>query len=316
MKNGFDFVAESLGIVYDKSVGAVHGSVNGISVVMVAPAGFAIPQRILYVTVAKDGQCITEEHKSRLQSLHKAVDRVSCAGKTITVYTKDIALGKPRTVKGQAKLEAQFIEQLTALIAELGYINACDKCDATENISLCLVDNELSYLCQHHFDLAKQTYYDTKGSVPPPKGSLPAGLLGAFIGCLVGVILIAILGAVGFMASIGGIVLAVGAIKGYELLGKNMSKVGLVLTIIMMIVMVYFAQMLSYSIYLAVEFSAPFDQIFLGLHNMVFSEPEIIASYYGELAMLYLFTLIGAIQPIRVASRNISFKPCCKQLTL
>ncbi len=314
MKNAFDFLAEHLGLKYDKNINLVHGSVNGINVVMGAPAGFMLPQRIVSLTVARDGQCITADDKAKLQNLHKSIERVVCAGKNISIFTKDIALGRPKTVKGQSKLEAAFIQQVTALVSEMGYINTCDKCDSTEGVCLCLIGDEISHMCQQHYQEAERAYNDAKGEVTESEGILPAGLLGAFLGCLVGVILIAILGAIGFIASIGGIVLAICAIKGYELLGKKMSKLGLVLTIIMMIGMVYFAQMLSYCIYLSIEFDVSFAQIFLSLHELIFTDTQIIISYYGELGLLYLFTLLGAIQPIIVANKKMSFRAGCRQL--
>ena len=60
--------------------------------------------------------------------------------------------------------------------------------------------------------------------------NIVAGVVGAFLGTLLGVVCTVVIGQMGYVASISGLVMAVGALKGYELLGGRLSKKGAVIS--------------------------------------------------------------------------------------
>lgn len=125
------------------------------------------------------------------------------------------------------------------------------------------------------------------------------GTLGAFVGALVGTICIVILGQFGYIASICGVVMGFCAMGGYQLLGKKMSKKGIIITIVIMLVMVYVSNWFSYA--LAVADVAEVDVLtaFLVTPELV-SEGFIDAgAYYKDLVMLYAFMAIGAVPTIK-----------------
>ena len=125
------------------------------------------------------------------------------------------------------------------------------------------------------------------------------GTLGAFGGALIGTICIVILGQFGYIASICGVVMGFCAMGGYQLLGKKMSKKGIIITIVIMLVMVYVSNWISYA--LAVADVAEVDVLtaFLVTPELV-SEGFIDAgAYYKDLVMLYAFMAIGAVPTIK-----------------
>ncbi len=125
------------------------------------------------------------------------------------------------------------------------------------------------------------------------------GTLGAFVGALIGTICIVILGQFGYIASICGVVMGFCAMGGYQLLGKKMSKKGIIITIVIMLVMVYVGNWFSYA--LAVADVAEVDVLtaFLVTPELV-SEGFIDAgAYYKDLVMLYAFMAIGAVPTIK-----------------
>ena len=125
------------------------------------------------------------------------------------------------------------------------------------------------------------------------------GTLGAFVGALIGTICIVILGQFGYIASICGVVMGFCAMGGYQLLGKKMSKKGIIITIVIMLVMVYVSNWFSYA--LAVADVAEVDDLtaFLVTPELV-SEGFIDAgAYYKDLVMLYAFMAIGAVPTIK-----------------
>lgn len=125
------------------------------------------------------------------------------------------------------------------------------------------------------------------------------GTLGAFVGALIGTICIVILGQFGYIASICGVVMGFCAMGGYQLLGKKMSKKGIIITIVIMLVMVYVSNWFSYA--LAVADVAEVDVLtaFLVTPELV-SEGFIDAgAYYKDLVMLYAFMAIGVVPTIK-----------------
>ena len=60
--------------------------------------------------------------------------------------------------------------------------------------------------------------------------NIAAGIVGAFLGTLLGVVCIVIIDQMGYVASVSGFVMAICALKGYELLGGTLSKKGAVIS--------------------------------------------------------------------------------------
>ena len=145
-------------------------------------------------------------------------------------------------------------------------------------------------------------YSNAEGSVSVSdsvKERVVLGTLGAFVGALIGTICIVILGQFGYIASICGVVMGFCAMGGYQLLGKKMSKKGIIITIVIMLVMVYVSNWFSYA--LAVADVAEVDVLtaFLVTPELV-SEGFIDAgAYYKDLVMLYAFMAIGAVPTIK-----------------
>ena len=86
---------------------------------------------------------------------------------------------------------------------------------------------------------------------PERKENVLAGLVGAFLGSLIGVACIVGIGQMGYVASISGLVMAVCAIKGYSLLGGAMSRKGAVISCVLTVIMTYFGNRLDFAVSVA-----------------------------------------------------------------
>lgn len=145
--------------------------------------------------------------------------------------------------------------------------------------------------------------YDYAQTVSVPqeeiKENVFLGIIGAFVGSLIGAICIVLLGQFGYIASICGVVMGICALKGYALLGKRMSVKGLIISIILMIIMVYLSNMVSYGLAVAEVFEV--DKITgISAVHMLLGEGAIDSGYYfKDLIMLYLFTALGAVPTIK-----------------
>ena len=131
------------------------------------------------------------------------------------------------------------------------------------------------------------------------KEKVVLGFIGALLGSLIGVACIVLLGQLGYIASICGVVMGFCAIKGYRLLAGKLSVKGIVITIVLMVVMVYLSNWISYALAVAEVWEVDFFTAFINIHYLI-GEGAIIASeYIKEVGMLYAFTALGLVPTVR-----------------
>ncbi len=134
--------------------------------------------------------------------------------------------------------------------------------------------------------------------------NVAAGLVGAFLGSLIGVACTVIIGQMGYVASISGLVMAVCALKGYEMLGGTLSKKGAVISSVLILLMTFFAHRLTWAIAIASELEWGVLESYRSISHLLERGMLESTAYWGDLAMLYLFTLLGAVPTILGGLRN------------
>ena len=125
------------------------------------------------------------------------------------------------------------------------------------------------------------------------------GTVGAFIGSLLGVLAIVILGQLGYVAVVSGIVMGFGTFMGYALLGECLDKKGVIISIAIMILMIYFANRLNWAITVVrVVPDAGLLRAFFKLGDVI-KAAGITSKYYESLLMDYVFCGIGAFSYVK-----------------
>ena len=152
--------------------------------------------------------------------------------------------------------------------------------------------------------------YPSSPEIIEKRENIFTGTIGAALGALIGAAMIILLGQLNFIASLSGFVLAVCTLKGYEILGGKRSTVGIIICIILMAVTPYFAERVSITIAFLRELEIPFSEyseyfgeFFRELPGWIEEAGE-SATYYRDLAMLYLFTALGAFGTLRNAFKK------------
>lgn len=142
--------------------------------------------------------------------------------------------------------------------------------------------------------------------VKKKKGNVVAGTVGAFLGSLIGVACIVIVGQMGYVASVCGLVMAVCALKGYELLGGGLGKPGAAVSSVLIVVMTYLAHQLDWAVSAASALETGILEAFRAIPYLREVGAIEARSYWGGLAMLYLFTLVGAVPTVLAGLRGDS----------
>ena len=143
-----------------------------------------------------------------------------------------------------------------------------------------------------------------------PRDNVIAGTVGAFLGSLIGVACIVILSKLGYVSAVSGVVMAVCAIKGYALLGGKLTKRGAVISGLFILVMTYVATKLCFA--LAVMEVATEEVSFFLIYQSIglfLEDSELRRIFLGELALQYLFTLVGGIPTLISSLRKPVKRP-------
>ena len=96
-----------------------------------------------------------------------------------------------------------------------------------------------------------------------------AGLVGAFLGSLLGVAAIVFIGQLGYVAAISGLIMAVCALKGYELLAGRLSRKGAVIACLLILVMTYVGNHLDFAVTVALAADVNVFWAFQGIYALL-----------------------------------------------
>lgn len=137
------------------------------------------------------------------------------------------------------------------------------------------------------------------------------GTLGAILGSIIGLILIVLFSNLGIVASVSGYVMAIFTFKYYKKFSNYISKNGLIVCIIIMIIMTFFAH--NFSIALDI-FKAQIQAgnrsnyfyIFINIFNLIKNNYINLGYYLSKLILLYLFMIIGSFTVIANTYKNVN----------
>lgn len=123
------------------------------------------------------------------------------------------------------------------------------------------------------------------------------GVVGAIIGAVLGGASIILLSQLGMVAAISGVILAVCTLKGYELLGGQLSKRGIIISCVLMAITPYIADRIDWAIWILQEFpdyGLTFADAFAMVHEVADT-----TSYLSGIGMVYLFVVLGAFGTLK-----------------
>lgn len=124
---------------------------------------------------------------------------------------------------------------------------------------------------------------------------LAKGLLGAFLGSLLGVACILLISRLGYVSALSGVVMALFSLKGYERFAGALSKKGAFASIVLVLVMTWLANQLDFAIDIALGYGIPVWDVFLAVPALLREHVVDGGVFWGNLVLLYLFTLLGAV---------------------
>ena len=291
-------IAAAAGLRYDAGCSALYGQRDGFDIVLYVADG-RYPYLFVLHTAAKsiNGTMLTKEQTKELAKSVGLI--VSCKqdGSSISVTLKQ---AKPEKIKEQI---GEVLSSVTAFLHRNGFVPCCNLCGQETEVAAFRSGGTIMHLCPEcEAKMRGQISIDAQKQ-EQKKENIVGGIVGAFLGSLLGVLCIVILSRLGYVAALSGAVMAVGVLKGYELLGGKLTKKGIVISCVIMLIMTYIGDKLDWAIVLLTDGHGADEGYNLfecyRLIPCAISEGYIeAASYVGNLLMIYLFLLLGAVPAI------------------
>ena len=140
-----------------------------------------------------------------------------------------------------------------------------------------------------------QNPQQTVRPAPQKQENVLLGIVGAFLGSLVGVVVMVILDRIGFVASISGVVMTLGAVWGYNRFGKALSTKSMIICVIIVAAMIYIGNMVCWAIALSEAFSYGFIDGVRAIPAHLANDSAFSEGYYATLLQQYLFAGVSAV---------------------
>lgn len=293
VKQNYEQLAQGTGLKFDEEFGVLYGNRGEYTFLIYAPNENYPYQLLIDASVTRTGGPLTGAECKQFSKATKPVSYLKQKGYALTMALKGVG--------NQDKLRARLDESLNALVRFLqtnGFVNCCQFSGQPAETDPYCVGNSYMLLSPEGFTSVSQSTSIVQQQKENKKENLVGGIVGALLGTLLGVASIIILSQLGYVAVISGIIMAVCTLKGYELLGGKLTKKGIVISVILMILMTYIGDRLDWAIMVMQELETDFASSYQIIPELISADIIDSGSYWLNLALVYAFVAGGAIPMI------------------
>ncbi len=291
-------VAQSLGMRLDTEGGAMYGTFGGFHV-LVSPTVANNPYMVAVdISAHRSTGPLTKADCKQFKQEHSQVKSLTQNGTTIVMTLK-----KLRGLDGMQEGLRSSISALVRYLQSEGFTECCQSCNAPD-VDPCFISGSYAMLCRDCFTRLQQDRTALDSQKNGKHENIVGGIVGALLGSLIGVAAIVILSRLGYVAAISGVILAVCTLKGYELLGGKLSNRGIIIGSVLMLVMTWLGDRLDWAIVASQQMDMDLVKSFRLVPDLVKYGIIEKSSYYANLVILYLFTVLGAAPTIISTVKN------------
>lgn len=289
-------LAQALNLNFDKVTEVVYGEREDFNLAIYAPNA-NLPYMLCIHTAAKDpaGRILTKDDFKELTKNASSLGVCQQEGNNI--------IANLRNYPKRDKLIAAATEGVDALIGFLknkGFAPCCSTCGQSVEMAAYQSGSSYFHLCENCASNMLTNADKMLKQKAEKNENIIGGIIGAFIGSLLGLLCIVLFGMAGYVAAVSGAVMAVGALKGYEILGGKLSKLGVAVSVVFMVVMILLGNRLSTAIELMKKFGDINDWNLMECFSKVPDSNYINQSvYFRNLAMIFIFAVLGAVPVIK-----------------
>ena len=300
---GLTHLPKSKELAWETAYGSFQG--YDVSMVNIHPQNGLIVQ--LLFTARPSGDVPVAESPAAFLARFAEEQKKVVKSATVQGNTMQVTMWVSTWKKVMASV-GMVLNTVTGYLAANGFVSCCDRCGSTSERHLGAVGTlGCRTLCPECQQLTASEMEAQNTEVKSKKGNMLTGLVGAFLGSLVGVVVWVLIYQLGYIAAIGGLVMVVAVLKGYEIFGGRLSLGGTIACVVLSVVMLFLAHYSCYAfeVYkvLAAEYDVGFFECFQALPAF-FEDGDLMTSVIGELVIGYLLMAVGGVSAIVSAFRK------------
>ena len=278
-------LATELGFQYDPETSSIYGENSGYFFLLSETDTKNV--FTIAISVSRDD---AEEAAAQLHQMVKdsSVLKSISLNQYVTTFTVKAGMTKTKTIENVR----QALTEILQFLQTNGFYTVCGYSGEKGPVGLYQIGDSLFLMNEDSFqELSTQLKIETD-SYNSQKENVLLGTVGAFIGAIIGGAVTLFIARLGYVAFYAGFILGICVVKGYEILGKKFSKLGAVISSILLLVTIVLVQQFDYALeavkQLGVDFSDGFDLI-----NTLVLNGEAPEKYFFNFFMLAVFTIIG-----------------------
>ena len=301
VKSNYEQLGQYLGLRFDEEQEVLHRQKDGFELIVGPNEVNGKVYYMLNICLGADnqGKTLTKDEIKEFVKAHKTVSGLVNEGHTVTMVLKSYLNQKKLRANAQ-----EAIQELTAFLRGKGYVPCCQYCGRETETEGYLVSGNHIGLCEECAASLAQNITLAQNQENEKKENMIGGIVGALVGSLLGVACIVILSQLGYVAALSGVVMAVCTLKGYEIGSGKLSKRGIVISVILMLVMTYVGDRLDWAIMIARELEVDIATGYRYFPLLLSEDIIDFGSYAANLVLVYAFLLLGAIPTIRNANKG------------
>ncbi|WP_049549740.1 hypothetical protein [Streptococcus pseudopneumoniae] len=272
-------IASELGLQFDEDSRSIYGTQSGY--LLFLQETDVKNQFRLCVSVSLNGNPADSEENELVWDEFKSESLPNLSTLSINQYLVSFVVkGAMRKSKTIEKLQT-LITDLVAFLETHHFVQVCAYSGQECPVGLYQLGDSIFLINEESYQLLKSNLQIEVDSYQNKKENVLLGAVALFIARL------------GYVAMVAGVVLGICTIKGYEILGRKVSRKGIVISSIWMVITVFLVNQIDLAMEVVAKLGVEFAFAFRVVNDLIFSGhfPD---NYFYNLAMLAVFTLVGA----------------------
>lgn len=276
-------IASELGLQFDEDSRSIYGTQSGY--LLFLQETDVKNQFRLCVSVSLNGNPADSEENELVWDEFKSESLPNLSTLSINQYLVSFVVkGAMRKSKTIEKLQT-LITDLVAFLETHHFVQVCAYSGQEGPVGLYQLGDSIFLINEESYQLLKSNLQIEVDSYQNQKENVLLGAVGALLGALIGGAVALFIARLGYVAMVAGIVLGICTIKGYEILGRKVSRKGIVISSIWMVITVFLVNQIDLAMEVVAKLGVEFAFAFRVVNQLIFSG-DFPDNYFYNLAML------------------------------
>ena len=284
-------IASELDLQFDEDSRSIYGTQSGY--LLFLQETDVKNQFRLCVSVSLNGNPADSEENELVWDEFKSESLPNLSTLSINQYLVSFvvkgAMRKSKTIEKLQTLIRDFVDFLESH----HFVQVCGYSGQEGPVSLYQLGESVFIINEESYQFLKSNLQIEMDSYHSQKENVLLGTIGALLGALIGGAVALFIARLGYVAVAAGLVLGICTIKGYEMFARKLSRKGILISVVLMVVTVFLVNQIDLAMEVVAQLGVEFAYAFRVVNELIASG-EYPDNYFFNLGMLAVFTLAGA----------------------